>query len=570
MISKWLIAPFLLCGEILSTQLHAQEAQQQPPKKARGIHGIFLTSKREDIISTGRPDATGIQVMDFNVPGGAQPLIKLLEPYLGKPVKKKTVIEIKQKIMTYYVEQGNSMIGVEIPSQKTVGGVIQILVIQKRFGRPVYKGEALFNNERLGRLLSIEPGQEIAEDVLRNNLSWLNKNPFHVTDMKFVPGEEPDVINIQFTSKKRRPIRTYVKGDNTGSATTGYGRIATGFAWGNAMWRGDLLSFEYKFSNEFNRLQNYNTNYTCFLPWKHILTVYGTYAKAKPANPKSRITAISWQARARYNIPFRPLYKPFQQSLAFEFDVKHTNSSVFNLSGTEPIIQPLTNPRVNKQIYVTEFLIDYTAFNKIGKHSLNFNINVGGMPFTFLPQQSRKEYNRIRPHSKPKFVRLGITFGDVITFKSRSSISILLRTQLTPWTLPSTELYSLGGYNTVRGYHQSEIAGDNAFVANLELRSPDYKTMPKKKGRLTGLVFIDYGLCNNLYHKQSKKPGAKRIPHTEHLLGMGPGIRYNVNPTFQLRMDYGFKLHKLFSHSKSQSKLHAGSGQLHIGALASY
>lgn len=571
-ISRWILTPLLLCGEVLLAQAAEADTSAQVPRTSKGIQGIFLTGSRDDIIPEGRPDRTGVQAMDFSVPGGSQPLIDLLKPFLGKPVTKKTVIAIKQKIMDYYVKNHVSMIGVEIPAQRTAGGVVQILVIKKRFGRAIYKGESFYDSERLGRYLGVTPNVDIAQDVLQNNLSWLNKNPFHYTKMKYVPSSDPNVLDIEFNTKARRPIRIYARGDNTGSASTGFGRIYTGFAWGNAFNRGDILSFEFETSNYFKRFQSYTSNYTCFLPWKCILTLFGSYFSVKPSSPTSRISSHGWQFRPRYTIPFKPLYTPLQQSVAIGFDIKNTNSSIINLSGGTPVVQPAPSRAVNKQIYVSQLVGSYTLYNTIRKNSIYFNLSFYGSPFKFLPHQTSTDFNKVRTRSRPRYCYLNATAGDVITIPKKLTISLLLRGQIASQTLPSTELFTLGGYNTVRGYHQSESATDNGFVFNLELRTPEYKVPPNKKGKLLFLAFVDYGIGNDWFIMKSKRPGVKVAPHTDYLLGVGPGLRYNVNPTFQLRCDYGFKLHTLFigKNNKSLKTLRSGFGQLHIGALASF
>lgn len=566
--SRWLVPSFLLCAEILSTQLQATSMEQ--PSTSKGIQGIVLTGNPEEVLPEGRPGMDGVYAIDIEIPGGARALGDLLEPFLGKPVTKKTVIAIKQKIMTYYVDQGIKMIGVELPAQRTKGGVVQFLVIRKRFGKPIYKGESLFDEEQLNDRLGISPGQEIADDVLQTNLSWLNKNPFSYTKMKYVKGDERDVLDIEFTSKSRSPIRVYVKGDNTGSAHTGYGRLYTGFAWGNAFFRGDILSFEFTTSNEFKRLQKYSANYTCFLPWQHIFNVYGSYAIVKPSSPNAKITAHAWEVAPRYTIPFRPIYTPLQRSLSFEFDVKNTNSSIINLNSGGTIQPAAGRTRTRKEIYITQIVSNYTRYNSFRKHSTTFDLTFALAPFKFLPHQTKRDYNKIRPHSRPQYCYLNITAGDVITIPETLTIAVLLRGQIASTTLPSTELFNIGGYDTVRGYHEAVCSGDNGFIANLEFRTPKYKIFPCCKGKLLFLAFVDYGISNNWFIKQSTNPRAKHIPHTLSLLGVGPGMRYTINPNFQFRCDYGFKLHHLFANTKDLKVLRGGFGQWHVGALASF
>jgi len=594
MVNKWLIAPFLLCGELITSQLAAecdcqtqacqpldcepqccqydqsedQQEQEEPIKN--GIRGIFITSDREDIIPGGRPDQTGVQVFDFRVPGGPEELTAILEEYLGRPMTKKTLIEIKQRIMQFYVDQGNSLIGIEIPAQKTRGGVVQFLVIQKTYGKSIFKGKAIYSQEKLERLLDIDPC-DLNENDLRNNLAWINKNNFQAVNMRFVKSEDdPDVVDIVFTSKSRPQIRPYIKGDNTGSASTGWGRMAVGFNWGNAFWLGDILTLEYKTSNLlFKTFHNGTLTYLAILPWKHFFTVFGTYANIKPKNRRARINAYSWQVRPKYNIPFLPLYTSFQHSITFEYAWKFSNSNVFNLVQTTQVQN--VNPRRITNIFVTEFIFNYTMFYRFKNHSLSFYGTLTGSPFTYLPHQSERNYGRLRFHSKPKFAYVNLVLGDVITFKNKCALSIFMRSQLAPWTLPSTELFSVGGYFSVRGYTQSKVSGDNGFVIQNEFRLPAWKTFPKKKGSIKFLAFMDYGISNNLHVQQSTRANARRIPHTQDLWGVGPGFRYNIGTHFQLRCDYGFKLLNLFGSTSARARqINKGIGELHIGALASY
>lgn len=567
--SHWLVAPILLCAE-LSAQLTATDPAPAEKPQTSGIRGIFLTGKREEVLPGGRPFVKGIQAVNIDVPGGSQALTDQLRPFVGKPLTKKTLIEIKQKIVLFYVKQGIKMVGVEVPAQKLNGGVVQFLVIRKSFGKPIYKGESMHNNEKLNRILGVSPGQNITESVLQDNLSWLNRNAFQSNSMRYVRTDDQDVLDIEFTSRKRRPVRLYVRGDNTGTATTGWARLYTGASWGNAFGRGDILSFEYTTSDKLRRLQKYSSNYTAFLPWQHILTVYGTYIHVVPKVKNLQIVADAWQFRARYNVPFKPLYTPFLQNVQVGFDVKYATSNVLNLAQAPGRVQVVRVP-IERTSYITNFVSNYTLYNRFRKHSVSLNINFIISPFKFLPGQTQKNYTLIRTHARPQYYYLKVTAGDVITIPKTMIISILLRAQLANNTLPAAELMNMGGYSTVRGYIEAVANGDNGFIGNLELRTLPISVYPKnKKARLTLLCFVDYGLSNNWFIRQRRTPGSIRIPHTLHLLGAGPGLRYNIRPNFELRCDYGFQLHKMFASTPRLKQVRRSFGELHIGALASY
>jgi len=600
-ISKFLALSLVLSGEVAFAQCY-EGVSEEVRQVGQGVQGIFLTGQRDEVIPEGRPDMIGIQIMDIDVPGGTESLADALTPFLGQPMTKETVIQIKQKIMTYYVDMGFSMIAVEAPKQRTKGGVVQFVVIRQTFGTTIYCGDPWYSPEKMNRILEICPCEEFCEEDLRNNIAWLNRNPFQFTNVKFVPGACPDVLDLEFETKSRRPLLLYVRGDDTGSFNTGYGRLYAGFVFGNVLNRGDLLSFEYETSNSFKRLQEYSANYTNFLRWKHIFSVYAMTARVKPSQTitplgttncfdnlscpsptKNRKIGKVWQVLPRYTIPFKPFYCPLEQSLTFGFDFKNTNTSITNLlNGFGPFLQtndptevgepeefadfPQPAP-IRNQINVTQFYLGYRYHNVICNNDFFFNINCYYSPFQWLSHQTNSDYNRLRYHAKTKYFYMNVAAGDIYTVPCVMKIAFLLRGQVSSDSLPPTELFSVGGYNTVRGYHESESVGDNALVANLELRTLPISVRTRYKDELILLAFVDFGLTNNWHINPNLNPHYR---HTQWLLGVGPGIRYAIYPTFQLRCDYGFKCHRLFSRTVEDKKLHRGFGQLHVGAMLTY
>ncbi len=385
--SKLLLTSLFLCAELTAVEENF-------------VEGIFLTGRSDDVIADGRPEVSGIQMMDIDLPGCEESLIESLQCYLGQPVTREIAIEIKRTIIDYYIRCGVTMVGVAAPSQMTEGGVIQFLITRKRVGQIFFCGESFYNSDCLYNYLCVTPGEEVNDCVLQSNLSWLNKNPFHFSKLRFVATDDPEVLDIEVTAKRRRALRFFVKGDDTGSARTGYGRLYTGFVWGNAFNRGDIFSFEYQTSNEFKRLQAWTANYTCFLPWQHTVLLYGTYAIVKPEPPRplptllrtQKINAHAWQIKPRYIIPFWPHHTPLQQSLAFGFDVKNTNSSIINFTGTTVEVQPPSRFRMRSQIYVTQLVGSYSRYDTWGCHDYLFNMSFYLSPFKFLPHQTTRDY----------------------------------------------------------------------------------------------------------------------------------------------------------------------------------
>ena len=104
---------------------------------------------------------------------------------------------------------------------------------------------------------------------------------------------------------------------------------------------------------------------------------------------------------------------------------------------------------------------------------------------------------------------------------------------------PSEQL-GFGGYDSVRGYDEREVNGDEGFLFSTEVRTPtigigDLCGFPAFQDQLQFLAFWDYGAANN----HTLLPGeASETP----LSSVGFGIRYTINTYLSLRYDYGFQL----------------------------
>ncbi|MGN0867053.1 MAG: ShlB/FhaC/HecB family hemolysin secretion/activation protein [Oligosphaeraceae bacterium] len=124
-------------------------------------------------------------------------------------------------------------------------------------------------------------------------------------------------------------------------------------------------------------------------------------------------------------------------------------------------------------------------------------------------------------------------------------------------TLPNSCREYLGGYDTIRGYNESELAGDNMFSATVELRTPLLENFlpgleqtkeemaeepnPWKLHRLQGVVFTDYGYISS---RDYVNDGSNGRNSSQSLLSVGVGIRLGISRYAQAAADYGLALIK--------------------------
>ncbi|ASC71896.1 hypothetical protein XM38_028500 [Halomicronema hongdechloris C2206] len=77
-----------------------------------------------------------------------------------------------------------------------------------------------------------------------------------------------------------------------------------------------------------------------------------------------------------------------------------------------------------------------------------------------------------------------------------------------------------------RGYRENQLVTDNGFTGSLELRFP----LSAAPGELQLTPFVEGGF------------GWNEETSVEGLASIGVGLRWQVDPSFRIRLDYGYPL----------------------------
>lgn len=136
--------------------------------------------------------------------------------------------------------------------------------------------------------------------------------------------------------------------------------------------------------------------------------------------------------------------------------------------------------------------------------------------------------------------------------------------QLASDRMPTVTREYLGGRNSVRGYEESEVNGDHAFVGTLELRTPlienfipglkkdtQYvKDNPEywQQHRLQFILFSDFGYVAY----DDKTTGSDDTG----LLSVGAGFRLGLTKYSQMSLDYGYPIFEATDDTPDGGRVH--------------
>lgn len=489
------------------------------------LNGILFSSS-EEVLKSSTGDCYGLHIEDLFVPDRAR-FIKEMEGYLGSGVSLTTLEEIRQSILKYYSDKAYPIVGVTVPKQDVSSGCLSILVIVGRLGELQAEKAKYFSNEKIAAMIRTKPGEYINASRMREDLDWINLNPFRTTDIIYEPGENLGETDVTLLTKDRLPWELYAGYQNTGNIIAGRSRYYSGITWGNAWGIGHELNYQLIMSDPFGDWHAHLGNYLIPLPMRNVLQFFGAYVKTKPLEGSDADSnGNSWQIAARYNIPFVFLGY-VKNTLVFSYEFKRTNN--FLSFATDQIF--------NNSIDISQFALGYDVnMNyRLGMTELGVSLYFSPGKMTAFNKDSNFSQERSGADSRYIYGKLRVDQMLTLPWKFSWVLNALFQ-QATGKLLPSEEI-SLGGYATVRGYDENEVIGDNGILIKNELRSPPI-ALPKFKiisQNMQFLVFLDFGYTydadESILNKQRETLGS-----------IGPGIRYTFGRCVNVRFDYGWQL----------------------------
>jgi hemolysin activation/secretion protein len=522
-------------GEIYQPSLSPTDIEERGKLLLPELKGVVLVNRPIDLSSSELNRAIGgVSTINVRVPGTLKQLNGLIShDFIGLPLTKEGMIQLKREIILYYRRQGRPVVTIQVPEQKISSGVLQLVVIEGTLGKVKTTGNKYFKSEMLEEYIRLEEGQAIDSDVLITDLDWINRNPFRQVDLVYGPGEIAGTTDIRLLTTDRRPWRIYVGADNTGFRETDQTRLFTGVNWGNVFGWDQILSLQYTTSPDFHKFWALTGHYTIPLPWRDLLMFYGGYSEVKADLDEHSMDSRgdSSQISGRYNLLLKP--RPgYLHDAIFGFDFKRTNNNV--LFGGSRIFKQSVN--------LTQLAFGYNGAYDSTYWKTSLSLELYWSPGRWLSDQSNHDYQQIRPFSKNQYLYGRLTFAPILKLPRDFSFLLTIRGQASTTNLLPSEQYGLGGYNTVRGYEERLVNVDQAFLCSTELRSPPLSFIGKHNfdDVLQFLVFLDYALGRNnrlLEHE----------PKSLYLLSFGPGVRYDITPYINFRWDFGVQLKKLDS-----------------------
>ena len=466
-----------------------------------------------------------------------------ITPLLGQALDKAQIDKIRAVVLAALNKEGSMLADIYFPPQRTSDGYVVVVVSPAKVGKIVATGQQYYDGDKLACELRSQPGTQLNLQHLTEDLLWLNRTPWRVTDMSYAPGENPGEADITLATTDRKPFRPYVSLDNTGTRTTGLGRYKVGVSYGDPFSFFDhRIDYSYTRSNFDGVLDSHALSYSMPVFGRNTLTLSAGYTRvdvllgagdirAKSSN-KSFSASLNRALPALRNVP------NFVHEGTVGVDYKQSGSNVL-FGGSEVYA---SKPEI------LNLYVDYSAglSDKYGK--TNSYTHLVMSPGFGFGNNTDAEFNTVRTGAKNSYWYVKETIDRSVKLPKGWGLRGVLNAQYAPDILMYSERMALTGANAVRGYYEDSLYADSGLMLNLELQTPSNTfTVAGKQGQVQGFAYYDVGRGFNQTSEKNNDLNTTQKNNTVSSLGFG--ARFSVSPMVQLNGSLGWAQQGLSNRS---------------------
>jgi hemolysin activation/secretion protein len=389
-------------------------------------------------------------------------------PFVGPGRSAEDVEKARAALEKAYHDKGFQTVSVAVPQQSVKGGVVVLEVTELKVGRLRVKNARYFDVDKIkAKASSLKEGTvpnfgEVTKDIVS-----LNQWPDRRVTPALRAGVTPGTVDVDLVVEDKLPLHASVELNNRRSPNTSALRVIGTVRYDNLWQLGHSLSFTYQTAPERRSdAEVFSASYLARIPdvdWLSVL-VYGLTSKSDVATVGGVNVVGPGQTVGARAVMTLPSVENLYHSLSVGLDYKHYGEIV--RLGTDSTSSPITYFPVVVSYggaYQTE---DFTS-------QLNASVSFNTRP----PSSETTAFDAKRAYASGRFVHFNLDASHLQELPGGFQGYGRFVGQISDGPLISSEQISVGGLDSVRGYLESEILGDNGAIGNLELRSPNVGEM---------------------------------------------------------------------------------------------
>ena len=466
-------------------------------------------------------DVVGNTVLDEEIQA-------VVDTYTGRPITFNDLLTLRSQITQLYVDSGYITSGAFLPSNQVLtDGTVMIQVVEGSVEAIQVDGTEHLNRGYVRDRLELATSTPLNQADLLEALQLLQLDPFiSQVNAELTAGAAPGQNALLVEVDEPAPFSASVGGNNYRPVSIGSAEVSTSLAYSNLIGIGDRITGSY---GRTDGLDIFDAGFSVPLNARDG-TLSFRFNSSESQIIDDEFEDLEIESRTRtYGLNFRqPLVRSPQTEVAVGvgFDLRRRQTFILDDIPFSFSVGPEDG---ESNVSVLRFSQDWVNRSarrvlaarsqfSVGLDAFNATVNDSGTDGRFLSWVGQFQW--------------------VQQLSARNLMVARLSAQLTPDSLLSLEQFSIGGVDTVRGYAQNQLVGDNGVLGGVEFRIP----VTRNPQRLQLTPFVEMGTVWN---------NGTPDPETPTIAGVGIGARWAITSDLFARVDYGIPLIDIDTDSDS-------------------
>lgn len=502
------------------------------------------------------PTGPSFSISRFSVTGNtllpAAEVDAVLAPFAGPTRSFSDVRGAVEALQQAYRKHGYSVVVVQLPEQELAQGVIRVNVIEPRLGKVTVEGNKAFSTANIrASLPGLEEGKTPRIRDVSASLKVANTNPAKQITLGLESGAQADTVDAKIAVTEDKPWRVGLNADNTGSPETGRTRLGFLYQHANLWDRDHVGSLQYTTSAEKpSKVSVFGAGYHVPLYARgDSLDFFASYSDVNSGSITAGVLDLQVSGKgsvlgSRYNHTLAQR-GDWTSQLTFGADWRAYKNNVdaggLQLGG-DITVHPLSLTYSGQLALPTAVL----SAQLTGLQNIPGGSKGGKADFERQRAGASASYRALR-YGGGYSQRIGDDWQLRVQFNGQAS-----RDALVPG-----EQFGAGGANSVRGFREREVSGDQGQFASVEFQTPNWCPVTGSfVVQCRALAFIDGARVS----RNKALPGEEK---STAIASAGVGLRFAMDRRASLQVDYG----RVIDGGGSRS---SGDGRLHLALSLSY
>jgi hemolysin activation/secretion protein len=447
------------------------------------------------------------------------------------------------------------------------------------------QGHGKIDNAFDAGILDHSPVQPTTQDIMHQGavddyVLLLNRQPGRQVEATLESEDGPDSVGLNYLVSRSKPWNIYGQVSNTGTKETNVWQERVGLIDNQLTGNDDTLSIDYSTAS-FDSQNDVNVSYDkpfLGLPWTRGRVYFGydqfNASDLGDANVNFHGDTTTVGAQISQNIfQYHQLF--MDVIVGTRFDAIHVDNTTTDIDGRGNFVMPYVTLHTERTVPIDSISLDLTDMgsltdaNQATRDALG-RVNAAQDALIFQGDLNYSLF--LEPLFDPKGYEAGkSTLANECYFSLKGQYSFDQR-------LIAEEQYVEGGLYTVRGYPQSIVAGDSAWVGTAEYRLhvPRVFAVQPQEGELFGDPFRwapqqpygrpDWDLILRAFVDSGEVFNASQESFETNatLVGVGVGAELQFRDNMDIRVDYGDALTPIKDAQTGQALVNQGSTQVSV------